>query len=694
MATTHQRRPDGKAPDARTLVEPRDRAALDAQLQKLDEQKRILEQRGEAEGGLDAEVAARLQPSMGNAAIAGLLNRSTDTASAQTGDTALEEAQEEDKEEEGEEKEAGEIEHVLPSFSTGGGGGGGGSPPWAMGRMLGGDDDDDVEVLEAVTAAWRPMPVLPDPDEDGDLEADTPEAGAPDTPDAIDLREALAALGEAPWRPAVLARGLRHARLLARRDFGPEALVDSAGLDHALGRARAMLRFVALHGDGLDAVLLARAAVGSGEPVFAPAGGFAGATARSLALVEVALASLPPGWDAVLDVAVDPRARARVENVATVVSEAGGLSATALFEAVAGQPVEAADVDLVLGGHPAALAALAAAARPDPLPLVDLWARPSGRAGDTVAGPARADPQADALDAVLARFTGAADAEGPGITHADVAALFESMNHLLGAIGAVLVEVASAGVAVAPYVDPRRVAGVLGETERVLRRAARRLYSAGEALEARIGTDDEERVRALSIDTLGVRSTADLARQSALATLGGWLLDSEPLPPELPELYARAEAEAAAGRAASARALLDAAIVSAPPELEGRMLLAGGTLLLRLGFPEAGQLAEAAERLGTGVLAAGARALAAGLALAREHWSAAEADAQAGLRLGAAFGLPYVVADAACTRATAIARRGGDWRPGLVEAGAWLRTRGEGAALNLLKARWGELAAG
>ncbi|MDP2309658.1 MAG: hypothetical protein Q8P18_26800 [Pseudomonadota bacterium] len=689
MATTHQRRPDGKAPDARTLVEPKDRAALDAQLQKLDEQQRILEQRGEAEGGLDAEVAARLQPSMGNAAIAGLLNRSTDTASARSGDTALEEAQEEDKEEEGEEKEAGEIEHVLPSFSTGGGGGGG-SPPWAMGRMLGGDDDDDdLGALDATATSWRPMPVLPDSDDDDEIDlADREEAEDADEPDAVDLREAHAALGEAPWRPSVLSRGLRHARLLTRRSFGPEGLVDASGLDHALGRARAMLRFVARHGDGLDAVLLARAAVGSGEPVFPPAAGFSGATARSLALVEVALASLPPGWGAVLDVAVDPRARARVENVAVVVAETGGLSATALFDAIGGQPIEPAEVDLVLGGHPAALAALAAAARPAPLPLVDLWARPVGRAATSP----RRDLEADALDAVLARFTGAPDADGPGITASDVGALFESMNLLLGAIGAVLVEVAAAGVAVAPYVDARRIAGVLAETERVLRRAARRLYTGGEALEALLGSEDEERVHGLSVETLGVRSTADLARQTALATLASFLLDTAPLPPELPELYVRAESEAAAGRAASARGLLDAAIVSAPPELEGRMLLAGGGLLLRLGFPETGQLAEAAEALGTGVLAAGARSLAAGLALARGHWAAAEADAGAGLRLGVDFGLPYVVADAACTRASAIAGRGGDWRASLHEPARWLRERGEGAALNLLKARWGELA--
>jgi hypothetical protein len=693
MATSHQRRPDGKAPEPRTLVEPKDHAALEAQLQKVDEQKRALEQRGESET-LDAEVAARLQPSMGNAAIAGLLNRATDTASAQSGDTALEEKQsEEDKEEEGEDKEAGEIEHVLPSFSTGGGGGGGGGggrPPWQMGRELGGDDEDDaLDAPEGAATAWRPMPVLPDPDEEGELEELDAE-DTPDDPDVVDLREAHAALGDATWHPELLSRGLRNPRFLARATFGPEALVDASGLDQALGRARAMLRFVARYGDGLDAVLLAKAAIGSGEAVFPAAGGYSGATARALALVEVALASLPLGWATVLEVVADPRPRARVENVAVAVADAGALSATALFDAVVGAHVEPADVTLTLDAHPAALAALGAAARLDPLPLVDIWTPPADLA--TRAAPAPHDPIA-ALDAVLTHFTGGPAPAGPGLAPEDVTALFDSMNLLLGAIGATLVEVAAAGVAVAPHADLPTIAGVLYEAERALRRAARRVYSAGETLEGLLGSDDVDRVRALSAETLGVRSTTELARQSAVATLATLLLDAEHAPPPLPELFVRAEAEAAAGRTLAARDLLDAAVVSAPPEQEGRVLLAAGGLRLRLGLHDADQLAEAAERLGTGLLAAGARSLSAGLSLARERWDAAEVDAVAGLQLGMDIGLPYVVADAACTRATAIARQGGAWRPALAAGAEWLRERDEGGALNLVKARWGELAA-
>ncbi len=685
MATSYQRRPDGKAPDPKALVKPDPK--LEAQLDKLEAQKRALEQRGEkVDGGMDAELAAKLQPSMGNAALAGLLNRATDTATAGAGDTALEEKQkEEEQEEEGEEKEAGEIEHVLPSFSTGGGGGGGGQPPWAMARELGGDDDGELEALAADGPRWRPMPVLPDPDdEDAELEEVDGEDD-PEDPDAVDLRAAEAALGDAPWRPTPLNRGLRHARYLARRDFGPEALVDADGLDHALGRARAMLRFVARHGDGLDAVLVARAAA-AGEPMFAPAAGFAGATARALALVEIVLASLPPRWPALLDVVADPRARARVENVYVTVAESGALAATALFEAVLGARVAPVDVELALTAHPAAVAALSTAARLDPLPLVDLWSPPERPAGDGALA---------SIDAVLARFTAPESGDDPadGLGSPELGVLFASMNGLLGAVSGALVEVAAAGVAVAPHVPVSAIVGVLGPTEAALRRAARRLYLSGQALEGLVGTDEVEQVRAISAEALAVRSTVELVRQGAIATLAGLLIDTEPAPPELPELYARAEAEALAGRTATARGLLDAAIVSAPPELEGRVLFASGGLLVRVGLPENGQLAEAGARLGDGVLAVGARSLAAGLALSREAWAVAEVEGVEGGRIARLHGLVFGVADAACTVASARARRGGDWRGPLREAAGWLRERGEGGALNLLKARWGEIAA-
>ncbi|MFN7147420.1 MAG: hypothetical protein ACK4YP_26880, partial [Myxococcota bacterium] len=390
---------------------------------------------------------------------------------------------------------------------------------------------------------------------------------------------------------------------------------------------RAMLRFVARHGDGLDAVLLARAAVGAGEAAFAPAAGFSGATARALALVECALASLPPRWEALLDVVADPRARARVENVSAAVAENGGLSATALFEAVVGARVAPGDVDLVLAAHPAPVAALTTVARVDPLPHVDLWTPPARFTSEV-----RLRDPVDALDAVLARFTGAPEPDA-GLGEDDLGALFRAMNHLLAAIGGALVEIASAGVALAPHVPAPAIVGVLAPSEGALRRAARRVYAAGETLEGLVGTEEFERVRALSGEAVAVRATVDVARTTALASLATLLLDTEAAPPELPELYARAEAEAVAGRVAAARGLLDAAVVSSPPELEGRVMLGAAGLLARLGV-EDGRLAEAADHLGDGLLGAAARSLAAGAALAREEAAAAEAHAEVGGRVG------------------------------------------------------------
>jgi hypothetical protein len=246
-------------------------------------------------------------------------------------------------------------------------------------------------------------------------------------------------------------------------------------------------------------------------------------------------------------------------------------------------------------------------------------------------------------------------------------------------------------VALAPYAPLPEIAGVLGPTEDAIRRAARRLYAAGTRLEGIVGTEDPDAVRAIVLEAQAVRATVELARQGAVATLATRLLDHEPAPAELPERYERAEAAATAGRTEVARRELDAAVAASPPELEGRLLLAAGALLARVGLAEDGRLGEAAERLGEGVFAVGARSLAAGLALSRGAWAAAETHGREQGRIARAHGLVYAVADAAITVASARAGAGSDPREPLREAAAHLRERGEGGALNLLKARWAEL---
>ncbi len=698
MATTHQRRADGKAPAPNPEVSQRAPAGRETDAKQLAEQKQALERREEA-GSIDAEMAARMQLSMGNAAIAGLLNRGTDTATSAGagGDLALEEQKEKEteKEEEGEEKEAGEIEHVLPSFSTGGGGGGGGGrPPWSMGRMFGGDDTADAPVEVTTEARWRPMPVLADPDEDTPFDAVDDDTPLDDEGD-LDLAEAASALGEAPWRPTLLTRGLRYARAVARRTFGPETLVDGGGLDTALGRARTILAFVARHGDGLDAVVLARAATGAGEAAFAAPGGYAGAVARALSLCEAVVACLPPDWTRLLEIVADGRARARVENIAENVASEGALSATALFGEVLGARVGPAPVTLVLTCHPAAAAALEGAARIAPLPLIDLYTpEPGPRA-------APSDDRAAAIDAVLARFTGA-PAPTVGLSLEDLNPLFSSMNLLLAAIGGVLAECAAAGVALAPFVPAPEIAGVLAEMEQVIRRGARRLVAAGEALDALVGTEDSAGVRALAGEALAVRATTELARQGCLASLGSRLLTHAAAPADLPDLLIRGEEAWVAGRTDAALDLFQAAIRSAPPELEARigLAVAGARARMRIDLRGSASVpsspagfGEPAFALGESALAAGAHALAAGQALAHARWEDAHAHAAAGLRIGIPMQMPLVVADATCTLATVAFARGADWRAPLLATGGWLRARQDGGALNLLRARWGELGA-
>ncbi|MFZ5477508.1 MAG: hypothetical protein ACOZNI_12100, partial [Myxococcota bacterium] len=492
MATSHQRRPGEKLPSG----PQRPDAELKADVQRAEAQRRALEQRG-GDRDVDAELVSKMQPAMGNSAVQAMLNRGTQTRTdSSAAEAALDEQREEEEDKEkDEDKDAGEVQQVLPSFSTGGGGGSG-APPWAMGHLFGGDDDGDGEILALEQATWRPMPVVPDPDDD---EADLGEAGAddPDAPLLPDLREAREVLGVLPWRATALSRGMRNPKRLARVGFGPEALVDADGLDHALGRLRAGLRFLAAHGDGAAAVSVARAATVAGEAAFPVAAGFSGATARAAALLEAALALSPPRWERILEVALDPRARAKAEHAAAELAATGRLSAPALFRHAGGRDGEPRDVELVMDAHPAARAAIDRACRPDPLPLFDLW--------ETPGEPAAPEDDVAAIDAVLDAFTD--HDPHPGIDPEKLRPLLEAMSQMVGSLGGMQVETVAAALAVAPFAPPGALLGLLRDVDQELRRIARRLVRAGEETERLLGSHEHERVRACSIEAVAVRSS-------------------------------------------------------------------------------------------------------------------------------------------------------------------------------------------
>jgi hypothetical protein len=665
MATSYQRRPGDKLPSGPA----RPGAELNAELQKAEAQRRALEQRG-GDRDADAELINKMQPSLGNSAVQAMLNRGTQTRSdTSAGESALDEQRaEEEEQEKDEDKDAGEVQQVLPSFSTGGGGGSG-APPWSMGRMFGGEDDGEGDVAAVDPTGWRPMPVLPDPDDEevplGDADPDDPDA-----PLLVDLREARAALGEVSWRPTPLSRGMRDPRRLARVAFGPEALVDADGLDHALGRLRAGLRFVAAHGDGAPAVTLARAATVAGEAAFPTAAGFSGATARAAAMMEATLALLPRRWERVLEVALDPRARARAEHAAAALATTGRLSAPALFVHAGGRDVEPVDAEITLDAHPAALAALERACVPAPLPLVDVWEAPE---------PAPvADDEVDAIDALLARFTEGGPAE-PGIDPEAMRPLLDAMSEMVGALGGMQVEAVAAALAVRRYVPPGPLLGLLGFVDGELRRIARRLVRVGEATEALLGTNDHAAVRACSLEATAVRSSAELLRAGALGAMARMLYAGEPVAADPPS---RAESLMLRGRTAEARALLLA---------EGEGLVAGA-MLVRMGFGEDAAPFLATDELGDAGLAA--RSMEAGLHLSRERWRDARAVAAVQFRRARDRGRVYALADAAITLATVEVALGGDWRAPLVAAARSLKRRKACGALNLLVARWGEIRRG
>ncbi len=510
MGQGHGKRPDGKAielPSEKLARQQMDKN-LDARAQDAQ---RALEK---AQGGkeVDAEVAAQLQKGMGNSALAAMVKQGTETDTATTSaEATLDEAREEEVEEEGEEKEAGEIEHVLPSFSTGGGGGGGpGGSPWAVGKYFGGDGDDDGEVIAVGGPRWRPMPVLPDPDEDVDLE-DVDGAEEPDPEALASLVAARAALGDARGSPATLSRGLRHVgRLVSRR-----VLAADGQADPVWSRARAMVRFLAEHAPHAEgralAALAADLGVHEGESLVL-------AVARELAIDEREQAPLGVGWHAVVDVAGDQRARARVEQAAAALAPSGRLGAPDLLATVLGEAVPPVSPVDVPAPHGAALHAVRRASRLGPVPSIEGW-----RAPVPAVDP---DPALAFIDGILA--AGAPDsgtAELPGLS-----ALYDRMNVLLAAVGVAQVEGASAALAAWPWMPDGLAEGVVAELDEGLRSAARRLVEVGGRIEAAAARGDVAEVEELAAAAAGIAPLVALLRDQAVGRVAGLLLPEAAAP--------------------------------------------------------------------------------------------------------------------------------------------------------------------
>ena len=177
-----------------------------------------------------------------------------------------------------------------------------------------------------------------------------------------------------------------------------------------------------------------------------------------------------------------------------------------------------------------------------------------------------------------------------------------------------------------------------------------------------------------------MRGTTELLRRGAFGAMARALQPSETLPANLP--LAEAETAFHLGRVVEARARLAAADGPAAH-------LHAAALLAAMGFPEEAPAHLAAATGLRAPVELFARSLEAGLHLAAGRSAPATEAARAQLALALATGAPFAVADVAIT----LAATADDWRVPLRSAAKWLRARGEGAALNLLKARWAEMRA-
>lgn len=672
MAQGHGKRPDGKAvelPQER-LARQKLEATLDT---RTKEAHRALE-KAQAGGEIDAEVAAQLQKGMGNAALAGMVKGGSETSTATTeAEATLDQAREKEGEEEHEEKEAGELEQVLPSFSSGGGGGGGngGNSPWAVGKFFGGDGDGETDPALLGGPRWRPMPVPPDPDDEVEVEALDTELEQAERP-PVSLAEADAALGSAPWAAGPLTRGLRHPdRLVNRRAMDENGLPDSIW-----ARARAMVSFLARHAPDAAVHHTAVAARALGVSPDTP---LVVAIARELAIVEACLARLPPGWGAACDVAADQRARARVEQTAAALASENRLFAPELLSMTLGEVSPAVEVALGREAHPAAEAAVEAAAHLAEMPTISSWEP----APESIA-PTRSDVDR-LLDAALGIIP-----DIPTLS-ASVVPLYRQLNRLLGALGAVQVEVASACVATWPWLPDGVAEGVATQLDKTLRVAARKLVEIGREVEQAVAENEAAPIEVLARRAAALGALVELSRSGAVRTLASGLLTTGRQPATVPQGEPELERMLLRGRSEQLRPLLEGRTDLYALSIGARLDGAPG-VLARLRtvkpaptanqVPSAGSKTTVREELPP--LPAGTLPLNAPLWRVLVLAAAESAGDEASVPEEYPAQSPYLLAYSAILAA----RTQGAFP--LLHAAEQMRAMGEGGALNLLKAAWTE----
>ena len=444
---------------------------------------------------LDADLAERLQPQLGNQGVQNLVGRHDSSGHATA---ALESQQQEGnelEEEQGEDLEEG-VDFDAPQFGGGGGGGGGGpeGDPWEWQVLFGGDDDDDP-ATPGRRYRLRPPPRHGIAALDGAFRQDQDEkalqaghlAPIDDRLSALVHGDPLRRQGDAVYLAVEI--GLVDARRLGRVQLEPELLVDATGPLDPIGRPTSIGRFLAAAAESPHARSLAWL-LSEGLALLAPeATGFSGVAARLAALAVAAEAM--EGGGARTDRAVQlsllqdawPEAIQAARDLGPP-----GLRAHLIFDKLAlqrGLSDSSQARSANAGGHlaRAALGQMIPFGPPPDIPEFALAPTPPAPTGDEAV---------DAIDALLDQFTGVAPPElDPIADAARLQPVREAVDAAMANLGRLQVELGAAGGGIA-RVHAAPVRPMLVQADKGVRALARQVVGAAQQVRAMDGRPARE----------------------------------------------------------------------------------------------------------------------------------------------------------------------------------------------------------
>jgi hypothetical protein len=442
------------------------------------------------------EVAERLQPQMGNQAVAALLSRTASTTQTATG-TADFELAEDVGQAVDEEYEGGELQ--LPDVQMGGGGGDGGpgeAMPWELSHLFGGDDEPAPPPKRRKRR--RGVSDLGQPSDEEELFEDD-EALPLEHVDHIEntmgptpkMREEYRT-GDARYR--AIEAGLSSPHAIGRRILVPEAMVDRTDHLDPIGRATEIGRFLRRAATQEATRSLSRATAQPVSALLPKNSGHAGATAR-LASLTVCAEALEGGGvptDNAIRLALCHDAWPTALDAARTLAEHGQVQAIRIVETAGkdlGPGAEGAPrlqtqlhtlTGVRLGRH-----ALDRILPESHLPMIP-WIRP-----EILQRPST-DPNVSAVDAILQELTGGRGPtdlpEEQRLDTTRVRPVLDAATKLVNTMGQAQVELAAAAIALIQVRPGSPARSTLKHTDKALRQLARSVVRSGDRLHKATGT--------------------------------------------------------------------------------------------------------------------------------------------------------------------------------------------------------------